>query len=77
MRVLRVELPKDIAMGFTVIKLNTPKTRIFQELYDQIIAPVILLKYSIEITSLNGQLIHSFISYNPNTQCVCEIVHSI
>lgn len=43
-----VEIPKSIASKFTVIKLNTSKNRVFQEFYDQIIAPYILLKYSID-----------------------------
>jgi glycosyltransferase involved in cell wall biosynthesis len=43
-----VDIPKSIASKFTVIKLNTPKNRVFQEFYDQIIAPYILLKYSID-----------------------------
>ena len=50
-----VDIPKDIACEFTVIRLNTPKHRVFQELYDQIIAPFILLKYSIaRVVCLNS-----------------------
>ena len=43
-----IDLPKTISSKFTVIRLKTSKNRIFQELYDQVIGPVSLLKYSIE-----------------------------
>ncbi len=43
-----VYIPKSIASKFTVIKLHIPKNRVFQELYDQVIAPYILMKFSID-----------------------------
>jgi glycosyltransferase involved in cell wall biosynthesis len=50
-----IDIPSDIAYKFTVIKLKTPKKRVFQELYDQLVAPFILLKYSIDrVVCLNS-----------------------
>ena len=43
-----VDIPKSIASKFTVVKLSTSKNRVFQEFYDQIMAPCILMKYSID-----------------------------
>lgn len=50
-----ISIPSEIADKFTVVKLKTPRKRILQELYDQLIAPIILLKYNIErVVCLNS-----------------------
>lgn len=39
-----IDIPLGLDKGFEIIKLKTPKSRLLLELYDQVIAPYILLK---------------------------------
>lgn len=43
-----VDVPSDIENGFKVIKLKTPRHRLLLEMFDQVVAPFILMKASVD-----------------------------